>query len=397
MARRVFLHVATPKSGTTYLQAVLWQNTQVLREANLLLPGRFQMHYTAAKGVTNRKRMRDVKIDVGTAWPRLAHQSNAWGGDALVSHELFAPASAEQAEAAKAALDAPETHLILTARALHKQVPASWQQGVQGGNTLTFDLFAHHIRKGKGRAGWFWDVQDLPDIAQRWGAGIPAEQIHIVTVPQDASDPTLLWQRYASVLGVDPASCDVNIPKQNVSLGCVEAEVLRRINFQRDERFQSGNERSYARWTRRLLAVETLGSRQGAPFALSEDARKWISKRTADMERTIRDRGYHVVGDLADLDWQPPPESARQMSSVTNDEVDEVCAWTIARLQEELVQRQPDAAPPAVGPDDGIAGILELLEHIRAADTATQPRPGSFNSPPPSRRLRASVLAWRRH
>lgn len=396
MAKRVFLHVATPKSGTTYLQAVLWQNTEVLREANLLLPGRFQTHYTAAKGVTNRKRMRDVKIDVGTAWPKLARKSNLWSGDALISHELFAPASADEAEAAKADLDTPETHLILTARALHKQVPASWQQGVKGGNSLPFDKYVRHLRTGKGKAGWFWNVQDLADIAQRWGAGIPAEHIHIVTVPQDASDPTRLWQRYTSVLGVDPASCDVNIPKKNVSLGCVEAEVLRRIHSQRDSRFQAGAWSSYAAWTRRLLADQTLGQRRSAPFGLSEDDRKWISERTADMVGTIRDRGYHVVGDLEDLDWRPPPANARQMSSVTDEEVDEACAWTIARLQEQLVHRQPDAAPPTVGPNDGIVGVLELLEHIRAADTATKPRPGPGKQPATSR-LRESALSWRRH
>lgn len=397
MAKRVFLHVATPKSGTTYLQAVLWRNAEVLREADLLLPGRFQTHYTAAKAVTNRRRMRNVKIDVDSAWPRLAKQSNSWQGDALISHELFAPARVEQAEAAKAALDTPETHLILTARALHKQIPASWQQGLKGGDRLTFESFVTKVRTGKGKADWFWSVQDLADIARRWEAGIPPDRVHIVTVPQDSSDPTLLWQRYSSVLGIDPASCNVDIPKKNVSLGFVEAEVLRRIHCHQDSRFNDGTRKSYSRWTRRLLAVETLGQRRGAPFGLTDDDREWVSERTSEMVRTLQDRGYHVVGDLADLDWAPPPPEARQVLSVTEDEVDEVCAWTIARLQENLVQRQPDVAPPAVGPDDGIEGILDLLEHIRAVDTGTQPRPAqtatfrSFN-----RRLGTENVPWRR-
>lgn len=273
MAKRVFLHVATPKSGTTYLQSVLWHNAEVLRKADLLLPGTFQSHYTAAKGVTMRRRMREVDIDIGTAWAQLAKQTNRSPGGALICHELFAPASTEQAEAAKSALDTPETHLVLTARALHKQVPASWQEGVKGGGMLPFDTFVHHVRHNRGKGQWFWSVQDLGDVASRWGAGIPADRVHIVTVPPDSSDPTLLWRRYASVLGIDPATCDVDVPKRNVSLGCVEAEVLRRLHSRQDPRFRKSRGRSYVPWTRKLLAVQILGQRHSAPFGLPADAR----------------------------------------------------------------------------------------------------------------------------
>ncbi len=49
MAERIFLHVATPKSGTSYLQALLWQNVDLLRRRNLLLPETSETHYGAAK------------------------------------------------------------------------------------------------------------------------------------------------------------------------------------------------------------------------------------------------------------------------------------------------------------------------------------------------------------
>ena len=39
MARRVFLHIGTPKSGTTYLQSLWWQHRDALAERGLLLPG----------------------------------------------------------------------------------------------------------------------------------------------------------------------------------------------------------------------------------------------------------------------------------------------------------------------------------------------------------------------
>ena len=65
MAERIFLHVGTPKSGTTYLQAVLWQNADALKSEGLLLPGRFKTHYAAAKGVTSRTGMkREIGVDI---------------------------------------------------------------------------------------------------------------------------------------------------------------------------------------------------------------------------------------------------------------------------------------------------------------------------------------------
>ena len=39
MARRAFVHIGTPKSGTTYLQSLWWQHRDALAERGLLLPG----------------------------------------------------------------------------------------------------------------------------------------------------------------------------------------------------------------------------------------------------------------------------------------------------------------------------------------------------------------------
>ena len=49
MARRVFLHLGTAKSGTTYLQDLWWRHRAALRERGLLLPGEhLRDHFHAA-------------------------------------------------------------------------------------------------------------------------------------------------------------------------------------------------------------------------------------------------------------------------------------------------------------------------------------------------------------
>ena len=374
MAKRVFLHVGTPKSGTTYLQAVLWQNADALKRDGLLLPARFSVHYAAAKGVTTRTGLkRELDVDVEQAWGRLARQSKRWEHDALISHELLAPATLDQARAAKRRLGKDtEVHLIVTVRALHRQLPASWQEQVKSGMSLPFPLFLNRVRDREARGEWFWDVQDAIDIVDRWGARASPSQVHIVTVPIGSSDPGLLWSRFSSVLGIDPAAYDAQVPRKNVSLGVVETELLRRVHAVRDGRFTDA-QRHY--WTRRILAGELLGQRRGAPILLPEaEVRPWLEERSRQIVAAVRERGYHVVGDLDELAWGDPPTGARAVESVTPEEIAEATAWTISRLQEQLVERQPANPPPPVGPNDGVPGILELLEHIRAADTGETPR-----------------------
>ncbi len=372
MSRRVFVHVGTPKSGTTYLQAVLWHNADALKAAGLLLPGRFQTHYAAAKGVTSRRRMhRDIRIDMDTAWSRLAQQVNGWPQDALISHELLAPASAEQATTALNALQG-EIHIVLTARALHKQVPASWQEQVKGGMSTTYDAFLSRVRSDQAKGAWFWDVQHLSGIADRWGRGLPKEHVHVLTVPAKSSEPALLWSRYATVLGLDPAAYDLDVPPKNVSLGVVASELLRRVHAVRDYRFTDGSRHP---WTRKLLAAEVLSRHSSERILTPPRAQRWLAERSAAMVESLRDREYDVCGSLEDLCWQEPDSGARLLQSVTEAELSTATAWTSNELAAALMRRHPAAALPPLEPAAGIVNILELLEHIRAADTGTVPRP----------------------
>ena len=393
MAKRVFLHVGTPESGTTYLQAVLWQNADALKRNGLLLPARFSVHAAAAKEVTTRTGLkRELDVDVEQAWGRLARQSRRWEHDALISHELLASATRDQARAARRRLGKDtEVHLIVTVRALHRQLPASWQEQVKGGMSLPFRLFLNRVRDREGRGEWFWDVQDAIDILDRWGPRARPSQVHIVTVPIGSSDPDLLWARFSSVLGIDPAAYDARAPRRNVSLGVVETELLRRVHAVRDGRFTDA-QRHY--WTRRILAGELLAQRRSAPILLPDDeVRPWLEERSHQIVASVRERGYHVVGDLDELAWGDPPAGARAVESVTPEEIAEATRWAISRLQEQLVERQPTNPPPPVGPDDGVPGILELLEHIRAADTGETPRAPILRKLSAVDRLRKTITA----
>ena len=115
MARRVYLHIGLPKTGTTYLQTAMWHNRPLLRERGFLYPGRSRMeHYRASQEVRGVPPAR-LGAHAG-AWQRLLDELAAWPDDGLVSHEFFSMASAHQAGLAVAALQPAEVVVVATVR-----------------------------------------------------------------------------------------------------------------------------------------------------------------------------------------------------------------------------------------------------------------------------------------
>lgn len=415
MAERTYLHVGTPKSGTAFLHGVLWRNADALRDHGFLLPGRMVAHYAAARAVTSRPLTEapphqpppppEQRVGGGESartpsgpildvpgppthadnpWSKIARQVNRWDGPALFGHPQLASASPGQAALALGDLT-HDVHLVITARALHLQPALSWQDQVKGGLSSTFDAFLAGLRDDRARGRRFWRVHDVADLARRWRSDrVPATQVHVVpvhpltapptaaTATSDGPGPGDLWQRYAAALGLDPSAYDTDLAVTTASLGPAELELLRRVHARRDPRFTDPQRHV---WTRQLLANNVLARRPATPIGLPDDTMSWVTERSNAILTDLESAGYPVAGDLADLDRPEVEAKARLMSEVSEDEVDEVASWTILRLQEELVHREPAAVPPPVGPDDGLGAVLDLLEHIRAADTGAEPRP----------------------
>ena len=87
---RVFLHIGAPKTGTTYLQNVLWSNRSTLLQAGVLYPGLSKdAQFHAAMDLRQAYFQEHLNPAVPGAWERLVAQARAWRGDVVISHELF--------------------------------------------------------------------------------------------------------------------------------------------------------------------------------------------------------------------------------------------------------------------------------------------------------------------
>lgn len=311
----MFLHVGSPKTGTTFLQGVLWSQRRLAAEQGLLLPmNRFFDHYLASldvRGLAGRKHHPERAVG---SWDRLVREAEAWRGNVLVSHELFASATAEQAARAVAAFgDDTEVHVVVTARDLVRQIPAEWQEHVKHRSTKTLARFVDDLRRDVSGSSWFWQVQDTAGVVERWGGSLPPERVHVVTVPPVGADPGILWDRFATLLGLDPASFDTRASRANTSLGMEQTELLRRLNDELGDRVPLPG--SYPRLVKDLLAHRVLAARPGSRLALDLPSTELALERSREIVERLAPLGVDVVGDLEEL--VPEPLAARAAATET--------------------------------------------------------------------------------
>lgn len=319
-SRRLFLHVGCPKTGTTYLQDTLWSSRDALAADGLQLPlQHLNDHFFITLAVCEGL---DPELDSPEAFNVLsrlgADLEQSTAPRVLISHELLAPATAEQAARLRDRLADLELHVILTVRDLQRQIPAAWQQQIQQRAVVTYERFLKAVVDDDRETAYFWDRQDPAAIAERWRGDLPPERVHIVTVPPSGSDPDLLLRRFCQVVGIAPEILSRDVSRPNESLGIAQAELLRRVNVALGDRLphaRAGHSRiAKAYFARQVLAPQG-GRRPVLPPTLDE----WCRDTSQAMVERLAAGGYDVVGDLNDL---VPTEPAEPVDlTVTGDEL----------------------------------------------------------------------------
>lgn len=352
--RRVLVHVGTPKTGTSHLQDVLFRNQKILATQGINYPGdRFDAHFLAALDLMQLPWAGLEQQAIG-AWDALAAQVRDFDGTSIVSHEILAKASPTQVVRALESFGDAEVHVILSVRDLVRQIPAEWQESVKHRSLISYADFLATIQDPErtSRIGsWFWSVQEIPDIINRWGASLPPERIHLVTVPAPGAPRDELWSRFSRAFALDGLEgLDLTPERANPSMGVPETTLVRRINRQVRKTLPAEH---YRPLVRELLAHQTLSQSTRSPrLSLSPELETW----TLDLSRTwveeIKARGYDVIGDVDDLlgvptgvspqDWVDPDRPRE--SSVSRAAVGAIEALLLeaARLREveEELNRQ---------------------------------------------------------
>lgn len=353
----IYLHIGAMKTGTTFLQRLLAVNKQELASEGVLYPGNSPRdHFRAGREILGRTAGDPVLArKCAGMWDRVTGEMLSYDGRAAVLSMEFL----SQADPAKAAEIVEsltgrggEVQVILTVRDAVSALPAQWQTHCRNGGRASWPDFAHSAMKlgrpwrrarGEG-AQVFALTQDIARMLDAWGGAVPSERLHVVTVPSSGADPLLLWNRVASVLGVDPGACSRRPDHTNSSLGHASADLLRRVNAQLGPVPYS----DYAPVVTTHLAKKVLSRRvdQEARAELDLPALRFALAWNGRTIRAIHKHAADVVGSFDELPTRMTPRMRER---------------TVDRLRDPGDAELLDAAAAAH------AGLLRLVARRAAA------------------------------
>lgn len=333
MAARVYVHIGLPKTATTYLQTILWGNREALAEQQVCLPGTGRRdHLWASRIIREDPSVAKANPRRQRSWELLRADIAEWPGDAIVTHEFFAAASAEQAGRMVADLAPAEVHLVVTGREPLGLFSASWQESIKNRDTRPLSEYAL-IESDSSLAIWNWRTLDIRRVLERWSPAFPRERVHVLPLPGRGAARREIWDRFAHLIGVDPDSVDPSQGFPNASMGVVEAETLRRMNVHLGS-FSSAIDRGT--YIRTFLADERLVPRGGDPYWPSQERIEEIRERGVAAVDYIVAEGFDVIGDLSSLLVPETLAPRRLPDSVTETEVAEVAVELAARLLHDV-------------------------------------------------------------
>lgn len=377
----IYLHVGTPKTGTSYLQDVLFGNREALAKEGLLYPAeRFDGQFLAALDLM-RLPWGGLEREAVGAWDAMARKVRDWDGPVVISHEILATAKPADVKRALKSLGHPEreVRILVSVRDLVRQIPAEWQENVKHRRGLRYGRFLEQIqdpeRPGK-VAPWFWDAQDVPAILGRWAADLPADRVTLITVPSPGAPRDLLWQRFVEAFDLGGYKLDLHTERANPSMGVPETALLRRLNRSATKVVPP---KHYRVLVRELLAHKTLALRTDSPrLGVPPEVWSWADSLARGWLTTLEERGYRVVGDLADLTPAPAkgeyadPDRPRERQ-VANAAVEALTALLVeaSRLREVEEELRAELAEARFALDKHALPLKERTK-VRAYNYASQ-------------------------
>ncbi|MEO8105812.1 MAG: hypothetical protein ABI720_00705 [Actinomycetes bacterium] len=342
MSPAVHLHIGEPKTGTTYIQAMLFHHREKLLQDGLLVPGRNLDHIRAGHDVLGRARTAGTHSTEG-AWEGLATEIVGYqGSHAVVSMEMLTRARPRQVERAVAAFGAQsDVRVVITARELSRLAPARWQESVQFRKSWRLDDYLSGVfgggrdPKASDASRHFWGLHDTPATVRRWSDVLGMDRVCVVTLPAKAASPDELWVRFGEAINLDLTGYEP-VEQSNASLGAASAELMRRVNEALAK--TDLGDADHARICRKFLGKTVLPVRKGSEPSIAMPAEFMAASRTHSEEivAELKDIGVGVIGSLNDL--LPPDEPATDAKPLDEGLVAAAAVDAMAALIEQNAQ-----------------------------------------------------------
>lgn len=312
MSEQLYLHLGAMKTGTSFLQGVLRASAEPLAAAGVLVaPNRSAAVHDA---VDFKKSAGRARGRTDGAWEALVRKARRFDGRATVlSHEYFSLQPPPRVDSILASLEGFDVHAVLTVRDATGVLPAQWQTAARNTGRHTWPEYVAAASDPSTRPGshTFLRAQRTARTIRVWRPRLAPGRLHVVTVPPPGAPRTLLWDRFAEVLGVDPALAVQTKVRSNPSAGYATAHLLCLVHA------EAGRRRLPERQVQRLavfVADRAAARRAEEPVPpLDGPTLRFAAQWNRRAVRAVRRSGVELIGDLDDLPVQPDLSAARPL------------------------------------------------------------------------------------
>lgn len=307
----VFVHIGAMKTGTSFLQRVLRDNPDALREDGAAFAGRrgWRDQVDGVRDVLQMHGNNDPARDTSGAWQQLVDDMGRSEVAQIISMEFLSFTGPERAARVVESLAPAEVQVVLSVRDAGRVIPAQWQEHTQNRGRQSWREWCEGITDTTATLPstpqGLLQALRVPRMVRSWSPTVPAGCFHVVTVPPSGSPPDELWRRFAAALSLSAERYRLPTRQANESLGHVSAELMRRLN----ERVRDLPVSDYNRVVKALLGKRVLAARSGErkvllPSMLAASAAAWDRRSV----RAIRASPARVIGDLEDLALRTPTD-----------------------------------------------------------------------------------------
>jgi hypothetical protein len=318
--RSRLVHIGPHKTGTTAIQAALWNARSELPSQGVRLVGRTRNPSNAVRSVTGQSSPYAVgKPPPIGHWNELVRQiRRAREPRVIVSSEFFAWAKPDAIARIAGDLDPARIRVVVTLRPLARILPSMWQQNVQAGALVPFEDWLADVLNGptEPASSSFWMLERHDALIARWADVVGWDRVSAVVV--DEGDHEWQLRVFERFLGLTPRTLALDPVLVNRSLTLPEAEAVRAFNHAfAAERLP----RAVHARTMRFGAAQVMKTRQPAADEPRVALPAWALERAAEIQREIVDAiatsGARVVGDLGRLTDGRPEAAPEQAGHVT--------------------------------------------------------------------------------
>lgn len=292
----VTLHVGPVKTGSTFLQQLVWEHRHDLARQGWTVPLDHANEMWLASIDLQDGAFVHVEVpSAHGAWPRICARVRAADQPTLLSHELLGMCTDAHIAAIVAAFGRDRLRVVVMARALANLLPSIWQEKVK---MIDPDIsWADYLTAERETRA---PGADASVIAERWLRHLSPAQLRVVTVPPYDGGRRVLLDRFAAAVGFDAASWHGADRPANPSLDRVQAELVRYLTR------TSGLPRAQLRTWIHTVVLPALGNPDPAQqFRVPSSERAWIEDETRRRISWLERSGVPIHGELAELHAPP--------------------------------------------------------------------------------------------